>query len=76
MTVDFPHSAPGGLSFFPYSEGNFFPGGRPNGTFFPRAKARSVIKEVEQFFHSDWFTWLTSLDGEMLLERLKKETSV
>jgi hypothetical protein len=39
-------------------------------------KPRSVIKEVEQFFHSDWFTWLTSLDGEMLLERLKKETIV
>jgi len=39
-------------------------------------KPRSVISEVEQFFHSDWFTWLTSLDGEMLLERLKEETSV
>lgn len=32
--------------------------------------------EVERFFHSGWFSTLTSLDPEMLIERLTSEVSV
>ena len=28
---------------------------------------------IEKFFRSGWFTVLTRLDGEMLIERLRKE---
>ena len=32
-----------------------------------------ILKEVEQFFHSDYFMLLSDVDGPGLLERLKKE---
>lgn len=32
-----------------------------------------VIADCERFFLSDWFAMLTNLDGEMLLEKLRKE---
>lgn len=32
------------------------------------------IQEIEEFFLSDWFGQLTTLDGKMILERLRKET--
>lgn len=32
--------------------------------------------EVERFFHSAWFSTLTSLDPEMLIERLTSEVSI
>lgn len=35
--------------------------------------AQATICEVERFFPSWWFAQLTDVDGEMLLERLKKE---
>lgn len=35
-----------------------------------------VVSETERFFHSDWFSKLTNLDGHWLLERLKKEMEV
>ncbi len=31
-------------------------------------------EEIEDFFLSDWFTSLTNLDGDALLERLREET--
>ena len=30
-------------------------------------------QEIEDFFYSRWFAQLTTLDGEMLLNRIKKE---
>lgn len=30
-------------------------------------------KRIEDFFLSEWFSLLTNLDGEILLERLRKE---
>ena len=32
-----------------------------------------TMTEVERFFHSEWFKRLTSLDGELLINKLKAE---
>lgn len=43
---------------------------------FPHDHNSSRVKaEVERFFHSKWFSALTSLDPEMLIERLRLEVS-
>lgn len=40
----------------------------------PRNKTALADKdEVERFFRSDWFSVLTSVDGEMLILSLQKE---
>ena len=31
------------------------------------------LKEIEQFFHSQWFSALTSLDPDLLIKELRKE---
>lgn len=36
--------------------------------------AKDRIRDVEKFFRSWWFAQLTNLDGELLLERLRKES--
>ena len=33
----------------------------------------SVIAEVERFFRSEWFDILTNVDGEVLIEKIRKE---
>ena len=33
----------------------------------------SVIAECERFFRSNWFLVLTSVDGEVLIEKIRKE---
>lgn len=45
--------------------------GFPNDRDSKRTKA-----EVERFFHSGWFSTLTSLDPKMLIEKLTSEVSV
>lgn len=35
--------------------------------------AKLMIEDCEKFFRSDWFASLTSLDGGMLLKKLKEE---
>ena len=35
--------------------------------------AEYVRKDCEQFFRSSWFQTLTSLDGEVLIEKLRRE---
>lgn len=35
--------------------------------------AKKKVKELEEFFHSPWFEVFSRLDGEYILERLKKE---
>lgn len=37
------------------------------------ASAEHGIRECERFFRSDWYQVLTSMDGEYLMERLRKE---
>ena len=40
----------------------------------PRNKTALADKEkIERFFRSDWFSVLTSVDGEMLIRSLNKE---
>lgn len=34
---------------------------------------KSELKEIERFFHSDWFSVLTSLDPGLLIQKLRKE---
>ena len=38
-----------------------------------RVKAERTIREVEEFFLSDWFMQMTNVDGEKILKRLQKE---
>lgn len=38
--------------------------------------SRRVKAEVERFFRSGWFSTLTSLDPEMLIEKLTSEVSI
>jgi len=34
------------------------------------------LKELEAFFRSDWFGVLTTIDGEFIMERIRKECRV
>lgn len=36
-------------------------------------RADHTISEIERFFHSEWFTCLTDVKGEYLIERIRKE---
>ncbi|MGR6837008.1 hypothetical protein [Syntrophomonas erecta] len=41
---------------------------------YPNNKSALYTKrEVERFFHSDWYASLTTVDPEMLIEKLKGE---
>ena len=41
---------------------------------YPKNKSALYTKrEVERFFHSDWYASLTTVDPEMLIEKLKGE---
>lgn len=33
----------------------------------------SGIMECERFFRSDWFTFLTDVDGEIIIRQVKRE---
>ena len=33
----------------------------------------SGIAECERFFRSDWFTFLTDVDGEIIIQQVKRE---
>lgn len=37
--------------------------------------AQREKRSIERFFHSNWFSILTDLDGELLLKKLKEEVS-
>ena len=37
--------------------------------------AQYTRDECERFFRSEWFKFLTSVDGEMLIRKLKKEAA-
>ena len=38
------------------------------------AEAEKTYREVKRFFRSEWFSQLTTLDGELLLEKLEEES--
>lgn len=38
-------------------------------------KPDAELLELESFFRSDWYKTLTSVDGEYLMDRIKKEVS-
>lgn len=35
--------------------------------------AMATVNEMERFFRSDWYETLTSVDGEMLIRKLREE---
>ena len=35
--------------------------------------AMAAVNEMERFFRSDWYEILTSVDGEMLIRKLREE---
>lgn len=42
--------------------------------YHPKNKeAKLMIEDLERFFCSDWFTALTTIDGELLLRKLQEE---
>lgn len=42
----------------------------------PRSRSALYEKnEIEQFFHSDWYLQLTSVEPEMLIKQLNQEVS-
>lgn len=47
---------------------------RKKNKYHPKNKeAKLMIEDCERFFRSDWFAALTTIDGRMLLEKLKEE---
>jgi hypothetical protein len=42
-------------------------------SIFLLGEAEERLREIEAFFQSFWFCQLTTVDGEMILERLRKE---
>ena len=38
--------------------------------------AKATKDEVERFFRSGWYQMLTSVDGEMLIDRLQEEAGI
>ena len=41
---------------------------------YPRYEpARAMVTEVEEFFHSDWYRTLTSVDADMLITKIRRE---
>ena len=38
--------------------------------------AMATVKGMERFFRSDWYETLTSVDGEMLIRKLREEAFI
>ena len=38
--------------------------------------AKRTVSEVEKFFRSDWYKTLTSVDGELLIKKLREESRI
>lgn len=43
------------------------------GTGVGHRKPKTVIKECEKFFRSEWYGILTNVDGELIISKLRKE---
>ena len=47
---------------------------RKKAKYHPKNKeAKLMIRDCESFFRSGWFSALTNIDGQMLIEKLKEE---
>lgn len=43
---------------------------------YPRYEpAKAVVAEVEEFFRSEWYRTLTSVDADMLMTKIRRETN-
>lgn len=42
-------------------------------TYYENKPPESIIKEVEKFFHSSWYRTLTKVDGDFVIEQLRRE---
>ena len=42
-------------------------------TYSVKKPPEALIKELEKFFHSPWYRALTKLNGDFLIEQLKRE---
>ena len=41
---------------------------------YPRYEpAKAVVAEVEEFFRSEWYRTLTSVDADMLMKKIRRE---
>ena len=41
---------------------------------YPRNEpAKAVVEEVEEFFRSEWYRTLTSVDADMLMRKIRRE---
>ena len=41
---------------------------------YPRNEpAKAVVEEVEEFFRSEWYRTLTSVDADMLMTKIRRE---
>jgi len=38
--------------------------------------AMAAVNEIERFFRSEWYETFTSVDGEMLMRKLREEASL
>lgn len=38
--------------------------------------AKRTVSDVERFFRSDWYKALTSVDGELLIKKLREESRI
>ncbi len=38
-----------------------------------RSNNPQLLRDLERFFRSEWYQVLTSVDGEMLIQKLRKE---
>lgn len=43
---------------------------------FQNKDAKRTVSEVERFFRSDWYKTLTSVDGELLIKKLREESRI
>ncbi|MBQ9461545.1 MAG: hypothetical protein IJU51_06485 [Clostridia bacterium] len=43
---------------------------------FQNKDAKRTVSEVERFFRSDWYKTLTSVDGELLINKLREESRI
>lgn len=44
-----------------------------NGICYKQKPPETIASEIEKFFRSKWYRILTKVDGEYLIEKLKKE---
>jgi hypothetical protein len=44
-----------------------------NGNSYNAQPSGKIVAKLEKFFHSDWFAILTTVDGDYLIDQIRKE---